>query len=208
MGAPAAAPASWSFTGDAAVKELARQRAIQDKNRRPTIWLKDGEKKNMRFMHPGPIACLYRYRVKVNGNWVSFTAPPEGSVDLFASELRLQSAFCAIYEVCDLDGYLDKTTRKKIQFKRRFFEASGKTFTVLEMTREKMGPLCDYDMEVCRAGADISTNYMFFPSQKSPMSAQVKAGPSLKPEFAKYYSPPTAEEQKLIVRGLAPVSED
>lgn len=193
----------WMMTGADQQKEaLSRQRLLSDAKRPPEMWVKEGEDKLVRFVNEGPIACLYVYSVRIDGRWKSITCPEEGQIDLFKSELGLRPSFKAIYEVVDIHGYVDKE-QKKHKNVRRFYVGSSRVYEALEKLREKKGPLNRYNVEISRTGTGTQTSYTFLPDSPTPMTSEMKAGEALAPKFASYYAPPTAAEQRVLVRAIA-----
>lgn len=193
----------WMMTGADQQKEaLSRQRLLSDAKRPPEMWVKEGEDKLVRFVGEGPVACIYAYSVRVDGRWKSITCPEDGQIDLFKTELGLRPSFKAIYEVVDINGYVDKDMKKHKNV-RRFYTGSSRVYEALEKIREKKGPLNRYNIEISRTGTGTATSYNFMPDSPSPMTPEMKAGEPLAPKFASYYAPPTAAEQRVLVRAIA-----
>ncbi len=195
---------SWMITNpDRQQAAMREAQALAGKNRPPEFWLKDGEEKIIRVRHEGPVSCLWCYSAQIRGKWRRFTVPPEGEVDLFRDELALQPMLRGIYEIIDVKGYVDQQGKKHRNVSR-FFNCSNKQTQQLEKLRKKLGPLNRFDIEVSREGSGPKTTYMFLPQPPSPMTPEMKAAPSLKPDFAKFYAPLSESEQRAIVGRSVP----
>ena len=193
----------WAQTTEESQQNALKQsEAASARNRPPEFWLKDGDEKKVRIRQEGPIATIFRYSLKVRGNWRQFTAPADGDVDLFRDELGLTPTLRAVYEVIDIAGYTDKTG-KKFRNMPRFFVANQGMFKQLAAIRKKRGPLNQFNIEIARAGEGTKTSYMFLPDAPSPMTPEMKEKPSLRADFAKYYAPLSEEEQRALVNQVS-----
>lgn len=177
---------------------LEESNARNARNRAPELWLQDGDEKLVRFRHEGALGTIFRYRLKVDGKWRSYTMPREGDVDLFATKLNLNATFAAIYELVDIKGFTDKQ-QKKHKFVPRFYVVGSRQFEQLELIRKKRGPLNKYDVTITRSGEDKNTTYAYFPEMEEPADPRVKSAQSLAGEVETYYAPPTEAEQRAIV---------
>ena len=190
----------WMMTStDAQNQAIAVQQLRSGHNRPPEFWLKDGEERPVRFRSSQPIAMLWRYSLRVNGNWASYTAPAEGEEDLFRDELGLRPALKAIYELIDIKGYTDKKG-KKFKNVPRFYATNTRTHQQLQKFNAKRGPITKYDIEISRTGTGTQTLYSMMPGEISPMSYEAKTAPSLAADFAKYYAPLTEAEQRALIK--------
>lgn len=181
---------------------LEQQRSMSGKNRPPEMWLSDGDEKQVRFRDPAPIACLWRYSVKIQGKWTRYTQPDtdNGEEDLFASELNLRPSLCAVYEVIDIAGYTSTKTGKTLKNIPRFLVVNTRLYEQLQKIGQKRGPLPGYNVEICRTGQSTQTLYTAMAESPSPMRPEWKVALRLKPDFQRYYAPPSAIEMDAIVR--------
>lgn len=213
MAKPASAPSSsrpgWMKVSPQEQREaIAEASMLSGKNRPPELWMKDGEEKVLRFRHDGPIAAIWRYTLKVGGRFEAFTRPEEGDVDLFATELGLNPTVKVIYEVVDLKGYVDRAGKKHRNVSR-FLVANTAMHNSLDMIRRKRGGLSGFNISMSRQGSGRQTSYSFLPEESSPTPPEVKAAPSLRPEFERFYAPPSEGKQRAIIRrhGQSPDDE-
>lgn len=165
----------------------------------PELRVKDGESKRIRFRANEPIGSLYRYSLKVNGNWTSVTMPPEGEDDP-AAEAGLKPSLKVLWEVVDIDGYVDKKGKKHTMVPK-FLLANVRLHEQLEMLkRKKGGDLTSFTIEISRTGTGTQTSYMLLPEDPEPMP-ELKKVPLIRNDAAKFYSPlPSAELARLVAR--------
>ncbi len=202
-------PSGWMMTSAEEQQEaLSRQRLLSDAKRPPEMWVNEGEDKLVRFCGEGPIACIYVYTFRCNGKWKTVTCPEDGDIDLFKTELGLRPQFKAVYEVVDINGYTDKKEGKKHKNVRRFYVGNSRVFEALKKLSQKKGPLNRYNVEISRTGTGTATSYTFLPDSPSPLTADMKAGEPLAPKFAQYYAPPSAAEQRILVRAFSATPQE
>lgn len=192
-------------------KAMNESRVLNNRNRPPELWFRDGDEKVLRFRDGGEnTPGIWRYQVEVDNQWQTFTVPEEGEVDLFNEELGLRPSLRFIYEVIDLTGYKDKSG-KRIKNIARFWVVPERIHTQLERLRKKAGPLNNFDMSVTRNGSKASTTYEMYPDSSSPMPKEFRKIPRLIDEIEKYYAPLPEDEQRLVVkraRVRSNISED
>lgn len=193
----------WMMTNPAEQRQALKEAAaMSGRNRPPELWIKDGEEKSIRSRLPGPVACLWRYTLHMGGDkWMQVTMPEEGEVDLLKDQ-GLTPQLRAIYDVIDVKGFVDKKG-KRFRNVPRFFNCNSKMYEQLETIRKKRGPLCDFNIDVSRTGTRQTTTYVFLPDTPSPMTAEMKAAKHIRGDFAKFYAPPTEQEQEALLRRIS-----
>lgn len=170
----------------------------------PEVYIKEGTSKILRFRSDEPIGTLRRYQIKVNGRWTSVTAPAEGQPDPL-KEAGLKPSLKALYEVIDVDGYVDKKG-KQHQMEARFFLANLKVHDQLEAIRKKKGSLTKFNIDVARSGTGTSTTYTLLPEDPAPLAGADRV-PSIRKDVPTYYAPPQFAELRALANGFEP-SED
>ncbi len=197
---------SWLMT-DPRKKHEASDEAKMQRNRSfiPELWLKPGEDRVVRFRHVRDVGTIWAYSLKLkNGRFTRVTAPANDEVDLFRDELGLKPSFKAIYEVIDIEGFVDKKTGKRKRNLPRFFVASHKIYEALEKLANKKGGLNLMDIEISRVGEGNQTTYLFQPEDKSPMTAEMKAAEKLHLKVPQLFAPPSEAEQRSLLNQVVP----
>jgi hypothetical protein len=189
-------PSSWMTTGSGIGARMAASASRQD--RAPEVWLKPDQEIVLRFRTSEPIACFDRYSIPgPGGRWEKYTRPVQGKRDLFADCGKKASSY-AYYEVIDKTGYTDRKGEPHKDIPR-LFVANGKVYQQLQKLRQKVGPLSGYDIEVSKQGSGVNSMYTFFPKDPTPMPEKFKKMPSLVSNMAKWYTPPSEEQQRSIL---------
>lgn len=168
----------------------------------PEVFIKEGESKVLRFRSDEPIGTLYRYSLKVNGKWHQVTQPEAGADDPLR-EAGVRASLKALYEVIDIEGYVDKKTNKRMRMQPRFFMANTKVFEMLETIRKKKGGLTKFNIDISRSGTGTSTTYTLLPDDPSVLVGADKV-PSLKNEVKKYYAPPSEADMRALASRYEP----
>lgn len=190
------------------------QEAINQAGRRaPEVFItEDGKSVRLRFLSSEPSA-IFRYTLNLgNGprgrkRFGAFTKPAKGQVDLFARAGN-KATLRYIYPVIDLDGYVDKETRKRMKNLPRYLLIPTKVQAQLETIRAKRGSLTKMDIEMTRSGTGTQTTYSFYAEAPSdPPKGFKEAREKLVKEMREYYKPPTEEAQRTIL-GSVTVEDD
>jgi hypothetical protein len=204
--APASGDTSWLMTTEEEQQDaLSAQKILAGKDRPPEIYFKDGESKTIRTRDNARIAMIWRYSVKIGKRYRQYTRPAEGETDLFMEKLGKKAALKAIYEVIDITGYVDKKTNKRQAGMARFLVGSTRLHEQFMIIKKKKGGVLNtFDIDVTRSGESTDTVYSLLPETPAPMRPEWRAQPRLSKDIAKYYSPPSLEEQKLIISQAAP----
>lgn len=174
-----------------------------NRKRPPETWVGEGETKYFWFVTPKPLFMPDMYRAKVFGRFQRITVP-DGE-DLFAGTLR--STPFAIYEVIDVEGYVEKKTGKQHKNIYRFFVATMKQHEFIQDIGVE--DLERYCIKV-RRGTGQPVQYSFMPDTKTyterPDLSKIKVPTD--EEIEEYYRPPTLEEQETMLAGVEPTSFD
>jgi hypothetical protein len=202
---PKSLAASWATTNPDDIERRIKEQAALQLRRPPEFYLRDGEEKKIRFVSSDPIALISVYVAKVKGEFRSFVAPELGVDDAFA-EAGLTASSRIVYEIIDLDGYVDKKTNKRIRNLPRFYVVSPKVHEQLKVIVKKYGPLDKFDIEMSRTGSGINTTYSFFPMPPKPLSLELQKLPRLRPDFAKYYAPLPYDQAQNLLKYVTPAN--
>lgn len=170
----------------------------------PEIMIRDGESKLIRFRANDPIGSLYRYSLKINGKWTQVTAPEEGKTDPMR-EAGLRPSLKVIWEVIDINGYVDKKGQKQ-EMLPRFLVANVRLHEQLETIRKKKGDLTKFDIEISRSGSGTQTTYTLLPEFPAPLKGIEKVK-SIRGDVPLYYAPLSLGEMEALTSRNQP-SED
>jgi len=205
--------ASWAITDPSKFKQVAVQ-AKSDGLRAPEFWLKDGDRKQIRFLDKDAVASFRVYNQKVGGKWHKFVAPPEGETDLFASALGLRSQPMFVFRIIDIEGYTPtkgKNAGKPVKNAPRFYVVGARVYEQIRAMVEVTGQdLNDGNVVACRSGTGTNTAYTFIPRPGilSPAMKEVR----LKfPKWQEFYKPVTLKQQReavALLGGGDPSEED
>ena len=171
----------------------------------PESYLKSGESKNIRFRTSVPLGQIFRYTIKNNGRFDRYTAPAEGETDLFR-ENGLRASFSALYEIIDIDGYVEKKTGKRKTMQARFFPVGIRLYEQLEHLRKVKGNLTSFTINIAKTGQKKSTSYALIPDVPKPLLGAERV-PTIKNDIAKYYAPPSEAEQRSIFARFDPSAQ-
>ncbi len=190
--------ASWMLKGEEAINQAHEsQKLLQKSKNAPELFVRQGEEKTLRFRSSAPLGAIFQYTLNVNGKWRKFTAP-DGR-DLFA-ENGLRKSLRDIWEVIDVDGYVDKEgkTRKNLP---RFLVSNYQLSEVIKKYASKMGSLINHTWELSRSGTGTSTTYTIMPivEESYDYSKVEKIGN----EVTEYYAPPSLQEQQAVMNRYA-----
>lgn len=192
---PKSLGSTWLTQGQTNIRDmLNKQKAEQSRKFAPEFWLRSGEEKTIRFRRSEPIGSFAVYRLKVRGRFLRITAPPAGERDLFR-ESGKRASFVALYEVIDIDGYVEKKTGKKVRNVPRFLAANQRLYEQLEAIRAKKGTLAKFNLSIQKTGEGVNTSYVLIPGDNEPLDGIEKI-PTIANDVSKYYAPPTLEEQR------------
>lgn len=106
---------SWLLTDSKKVKSAAATAKTLSGSRAPELWIPDGKTVTLWFRDPEPVGSIEVYNLKTGKRFRSFTKPGAGQPDLFSSRMGLTPQRKYIYEVVDVDGYIDKKTGKQLK---------------------------------------------------------------------------------------------
>ena len=197
----------WMFSGKKADKKIAENAANMGVFV-PTLWMKDGETRKVRFHSAKPIAMILQHSLPRVGKkgFDSFTCPGK-KCDVCKAGQFPSAKF--IHDVTNLTPWKDKNGKKHL-LSSQFMELSNKRekpLTRLLATLEKQGGVSKHIIEVARDGEGSATTWSFTPvEKKSKTEAEAQYGKELKnlrADFKKYYAPPTPEKLKLFARRVA-----
>jgi hypothetical protein len=196
----------WMITDrDDAHEQADEAKAQRNRSFIPELWLRPDEERMVRFRHEGFISCIWCYSLKLkNGKFERVTKPAKGQVDLFQDELGLKASFKAVYEIIDIEGYVDKKSGKRKKNLPRFYVASHKAYETLEKIREKKGGLNKMNIEIARIGEGNQTTYTFMPEEKTPMKPEWLAAENLKKKFQELFAPPSEATQRSLIAQAVP----
>ena len=197
-GAPA-----WMTNDPGKQRRMAEQQR-QQQNRKfiPEMWFKDGDEKIVRFRDPGAVTCLWQYKFMTKGGrYEKVTAPAEGEENLFLEEAGMKPSFCAVYEVIDIAGYVDKDGKRKKNV-ARFLLASHKVYMQLEKIRIKRDGLDKQNIEISRTGEKAQTSYTFLPEDKEPMTPEMRKAERLSLKIQELFAPPSPAEQRELLNQM------
>jgi hypothetical protein len=191
---------SWMITDQEQKQEAIAATSI---NRPPEIWIPEGETRLLRIRDPKEVCCIFTYNLRLGPKeFRRVTVPSEDDTDLLRDDLGLTPAFTVIYEVIDRKGYVDKKTGKKVREIPRFWVVGKRLYEQIEFIRKRIGPLCNYDIEVSRQGSGQNTTYAILHQSSVPLPPDVKAKPRLAKDIEKFYAPPSEAEQRMLVRRM------
>lgn len=195
----------WMTKGSAEISAQVETIKLSSQRRfAPEVMIKDGESKRVRFRANEPIGSVYRYSLKVGGRWNQVTAPEEGTTDPLR-EAGLRASLKVIWEVIDIDGYVDKKGQTQAML-ARFLVANVRLHEQLEVIRAKRGDLTKYDVEISRSGKGAQTTYTLLPEAPSPLKGVEKVK-SIRADVAQYYSPVSQQEMELLVSRYEPQTD-
>lgn len=189
---------AWMFTGDRMVKETKHSEQQRMKQFAPEFWVPDGDSAIVRLRSDEPICGLYMYSVNDGKRWRKVTAPADEKDDkLSASGKRAQ--YNLVYEVINRTGFTNKKGQK---FKDipQFWLVNDRIHKQLQHIRSKIQSLTKTDLEIHREGGQKPVYTMMPDKSLSPLSAKAKEQPRLAGEVAKFYAPPSVEEQRRMLR--------
>lgn len=195
---------SWAIQGREEIHRAQKRSEAEAKSGRrpPELWVLSDDSTIMRFLRNEPIAAIFRYRLQVNGKWTAVTAPGPGEPDRM-KRAGLRPQLVHVYPAIDVNGYVDKKTKKRMKNLPRYLAVPGRVEKTISRIREKVGDLTKYPFEYCRMGSGTDTVYTFLREDKAPMPAEfIEAGKKLRKEFAQYYAPPTEEQQRILLSGV------
>jgi hypothetical protein len=195
----------WAMTSADQYKSAAKTAKAMS-TRAPEIWVKPGERMELRFRSAEPVVSFEAYRFKDrSGKWQKAIRPEPGKTDRFAERgMRAQRLF--VYEVNDLKGYKDRTGKSK-KFIPRFYVVGVKQFEQLSLIAETQGmPLTKYNITVAREGAGTDTTYMLLPGSPSPMPEEVKRAERLR--WEDFYKPLPTSVQDALLGGYSPSDDE
>jgi len=205
--------AGWLTTGSENIRQdIEQQKALAKRRGAPTLYFKDGETKNIRFVSGKPLGKIMQYMIKVNGKWRKFTAPVVNQkTGMMERDLFMENGYQAtskvIYEVIDRTGYLNKDG-KRVKDIPLFWVVGSRIYENIEKFNDKYSDLSKFDFEVSRSGGGTDTTYTLIPEPPSPFNfGKVE---SLADKVIEGFAPPTLEEQQAILAALrrSPVYDD
>ena len=194
--------ASWFVAGGSALAQAEKESsALNRQGRAPEFWLRPGEQRIIRIRHKKALGGLYRYTIPVRGKFRSYTAPPEGEIDLFRSQLGKGPTLRAVYELIDRTGFKDRDGKHRKDFPC-FWLATGPVRATLEAIEETVGDLSKQDLVVRRTGSGRNTTYTVLPKPPSPMPDSLRRMPMLSADLEQYFSPPDEATQRAILANI------
>jgi hypothetical protein len=193
-------PNSWMITGEEIAEQFALQRMNQETNRPPEFYIKDGEDRRIQFRDDKPAAGIWQYSARFNGRWQRFTMPPNGETDRF-KDAGLRPQLRAVYEIIDIDGYTDKAGKKHKNM-ARFFLVSSRLDKQIRHLSRKLGGLVGRTFSISRIGSGKDTVYQITPEERKQLPDAVRKLPRLSKEIVRFYAPPDAKKQRLIIGTL------
>lgn len=184
--------------------QLEKVRIASNRKFAPEIHVKDGESKRLRFRSDDPIGTLRRYQIKINGKWTSVTAPQEGTPDALR-EVGKKASLKALYEVIDIDGYVDKQG-KSHKMEAKFLLANLKVHDQLMVIKKVKGGLTGFNIVLARSGSGTATTYTLLPEDSGPLPGADRVK-SIRNEVGTYYAPPPPSEIRALANGCEPDDE-
>jgi len=199
--------ASWAITDPSKFKALASSQ-VNSARRPPEFWVREGEKKLIRFVDEGARTAFKVYRFRYNGNFVRHTAPPPGKPDLYEMKMGLKPSFVYLFRIVDIEGYVAKDGKKLTNIPRYYLVGARNYSQISDLPEVTGAPLNEYNVYVKRTGTGTSTNYLFVPQPVSPLqAAHIKAVAEL-PDWKTVYAPRSVEEQEVIASTYSPLEEE
>lgn len=192
------------------------QDALNQSSRRPpeVFIVGDGGTVNLRFLRSEP-AAIFRYTLPLGidprtkrPRFGSFSRPAKGHTDLF-QRAGHKPTMRYIYPVIDIEGYVDKETKKRMRNLPRYLVVPQKVYAQLEVIRQKRGNLTSMNIEMTRSGTGTQTTYSFYADSPSdPPKGHKEAREKLVKEMPDYYRPPDEAAQRNILGNVSDEDED